>query len=149
MVGRELLTICPHGEDHPARDRGEREIRGIGTTDSAGVSGVDWRRYTRRMTTTTMMITTTKTTIIVHMIAIVKKWRWHPMQARSSDLMPAPSSAPAGPATAQLPPLMIPCRWMMRWISTSAIPAAECSLCCSIQTRSSCGRRASASVVRA
>lgn len=112
MVGRELLTICPHGEDHPAQDRGEHEIHGIATTDSAGVSGVDWRRYTRRMTTTMTMMTTT--TIIVHMIAAMKKWRWRPMPARSSDLMPAPNPAPAGPATAQLPPLMIPCRSMMR-----------------------------------
>lgn len=34
MVGRELLTMCPHGEDHPGHDC--REVKELGLHNSRG-----------------------------------------------------------------------------------------------------------------
>lgn len=34
MVGRELLTMCPHGEDHPGHDT--QEVKELGLHNSRG-----------------------------------------------------------------------------------------------------------------
>lgn len=43
MVGRELLTICPDGEDHRGHDRGDT----IGVGDG-GMKVRAWRKFTVR-----------------------------------------------------------------------------------------------------
>lgn len=45
MVGRELLTICPLGEDHQGDDRGGRTT-GPGVSSGRGSVKIAWRSLT-------------------------------------------------------------------------------------------------------
>ena len=76
MVGHELQTICPRGEDHHGDDReaGEEENGSNSNKGNGKNIGVS-RSWTRIQTTPTMLVSTILTKVTNYILLVVKSRR--------------------------------------------------------------------------